>query len=424
MPNARNCRYGAMLWGLLVSAMPLAANATALAADPATPDREPIRIGMSAAFQGPSRQVGIELYRGIATYFSEVNRRGGIQGRPLQLIAYNDSYQPDRAVDNALRLLGSDKVLLLLGFTGTEPVTRVLPLLKKYDSDHGLMFFPFTGGAAVREAPYDGLVFNLRPSYRQETEALVGELVAHGHQRIAVFYQSDSFGRSGWGGVRKALTDRHLQLVGEATYARGTMYTGSLDRQVAILQSAKPDAIICIATYAASAAFIRDARRADLNVPITTVSFASLDSVVSLLRQIGAEDQRNYLQQLLFSSVVPDPKTSALPAVKEYRALMNQAAALPPTALLDANYQPSGYNRTSLEGFLDAKLLVAMLNRLGKNLTRASLAAAVVGMKDLDIGLQHPLSFQGRNQASDEVYFDAVNSNEVAGTSAVNEAKK
>ena len=163
-------------------------------------DREVV-IGMSAAFAGPSRGLGIELYRGAMAYIEEVNAAGGVNGRQIVLRPYNDGYQPIPAVDNTIDLVEQEDVFLLFGYVGTPTVTRILPLLKRYDPQSIHLLFPFTGAQPQREAPYDEFVFNLRASYRQETAGLTDHFVSIGRERIAVFYQADAYGRSGWDGV-------------------------------------------------------------------------------------------------------------------------------------------------------------------------------------------------------------------------------
>jgi len=243
----------ALLW-MLPGQLPSVLFATERQAQEGVTDQE-IVVGMSAPFTGASRSLGIELYRGSMAYLSEINRTGGVHGRRVAIKAYDDDYQPDRAVKNTLKLMQEDKVFLLFDYVGTPTVTRVLPRLKKYEQLHFRLFFPFTGAQPQREPPYDRLAVNLRASYKQETEGLVDNFLAVGRTRIAVFYQADAYGRSGWVGAREALAKQGRKMVGEATYTRGTKYTESLDRQVAILQEIKPDAIISIGAYAACAAF-------------------------------------------------------------------------------------------------------------------------------------------------------------------------
>lgn len=368
-----------------------------------------IVVGMSAPFKGASRSLGIELYRGSMAYLSEINRAGGVHGRTIALKAYDDGYQPDQAIKNTLKLMLEDRVFLLFDYVGTPTVTRVLPLLKKYDNLHFRLFFPFTGAQPQREPPYDRLAVNLRASYRQETEGLVANFLAIGRSRIAVFYQADAYGRSGWVGVREALARQNQKMVGEATYTRGAKYTESLDRQVAILQEVHPDAIISIGAYAACAAFIRDARKAGLTVPIANVSFVGSESMLELLTAASKEDGRNYTTNLVNSQVVPSYENLNVPVVKEYRALMDKYNPAMPAGLSAADYKPLQHSFVSLEGFLNAKLLVEVLNRMGAHPVRAKIADTVAGIDGFELGMGRPVSFAAqRNQGSDAIYYTTV----------------
>ena len=250
-----------------------------------------IVLGVSAAFSGPSRGLGTELYRGASAYFSRVNENGGINGRRIALKMYDDGYQPDPCVENTMKLMLEDQVFLLFGYVGTPTVTRVLPLLKKFQDENIFMFFPFTGAQPQRQPPYGDFAFNLRASYAQETAGLVNNFVNIGKERIAVFYQADAYGRSGWAGVRAALSPHDLRIAGEATYSRGANYTGTMRRQVEILKAASPDAVICIGAYAACAAFARDAVDFGLEVPIANLSFVGSENMLKLLDR-GARGQR------------------------------------------------------------------------------------------------------------------------------------
>ena len=158
-----------------------------------------IVLGVSAAFSGPSRGLGIELYRGANAYFEHINQAGGIRGRKVVLKTYDDGYQPNPAVTNTMTLVLEDQVFALFGYVGTPTVTRVLPVLKKFQERKFYLFFPFTGAQPQREPPYGDFAFNLRASYGQETAGLVDNFVSIGKRGIAVFYQADAYGRSGWG---------------------------------------------------------------------------------------------------------------------------------------------------------------------------------------------------------------------------------
>ena len=203
-----------------------------------------IVLGVSAAFSGPSRGLGTELYRGAMSYFNHVNDNGGVNGRRIVLKLMDDGYQPEPCVENTIALMQDPSVFLLFGYVGTPTVTRVLPLLKKFRDQQVYLFFPFTGAEPQRTPPYGDFAFNLRASYRQETAGLVDNFVRIGRRRIAVLYQNDAYGRSGWARVREALKAHGETMVGEATYRRGDQFNASMRRQVEILQARSPDAVI------------------------------------------------------------------------------------------------------------------------------------------------------------------------------------
>jgi branched-chain amino acid transport system substrate-binding protein len=368
-----------------------------------------LELGMSATFSGPSRGLGIELYRGSKAYFDYVNARGGIHGRKVVIRAYDDGYNPGPAIDNTVRLVEDDGVFLLFNYVGTPTTTRCLPLLKK-DQDHSVFLFcPFTGAQPQRHPPYGEFVFNLRASYYEETAGLVGHFVGIGRKRIAVFYQIDAYGRNGWEGVRAALAGRGLTMAGEATYRRGTAFDASLKDQVEILRAAEPDAVICIGSYAACAAFVRDARDGGWDVPVANVSFVGSENLLALLRKTGDANGRDYTRGLLNSQVVPSYDDLALPAVREYRELMARFQPQVPPELLKEDYAPFPHSFVSLEGFLNAKLLTAVLERMGPPFERRRIRAAAESIHDLDLGTGVPLSFgPDHHQASDRVYYTVV----------------
>ena len=367
-----------------------------------------IVLGMSAAFSGPSRGLGIELYRGASAYFEHVNRQGGIGGRKVVLKTYDDGYQPDPAVKNTLTLMLEDEVFALFGYVGTPTVTRVLPMLKKFQERQIYLFFPFTGAQPQREPPYGPFAFNLRASYRQETAGLVQNFVNIGRRRIAVFYQADAYGRSGWAGVRQALKQYGEQIVGEATYRRGSKFTGVMRDQVEILKASRPDAVICIGAYAACAAFLRDAIDLGLQVPIANVSFVGSENLLNLITQ-GRDDGERYTALLVNSQVVPSYHDTSIPAVKQYQELMALYAPSAPQELLTESYTPFSHSFVSLEGFLDAKMMVEILGRLGETPERGALEDAVFSITEYDLGIGEAVSFgPERRQGLQKVYYTVV----------------
>jgi branched-chain amino acid transport system substrate-binding protein len=389
----------------------------ALCLVPALPDHAlagDVVLGMSAAFKGPSRGLGIEVYRGAMAWFHEVNRKGGVHGRNIVLRAYDDGYGPPAALANTRRLVHEDHAFLLFGYVGTPTVTRVLPLLKRFESESIYLFCPFTGAEPLRQGPYRQFVFNLRASYHDETKGLVNHFVAVGRKRIAIFYQIDSYGRSGWDGVRHALAAHGLKMTGEATYRRGARFTESMTRQVEILRRGEPDAVISVGAYAASAAFIRDARDAGWDVPIANLSFVSSGNLMELLHLHGLARDRDYTTGLINSQVVPSHEHTDLAGLKLYRELMDKYAREPmPEGLTDGKYEPLRYSSTSLEGFLGARLVVEVLRKLGPNPKRSEVCKVAESLKDVDLGVGPAVSFtHERHQAVSDVYYSVAEKGE------------
>lgn len=377
-------------------------------AEPPTASDTSIILGMSAAFSGPSRGLGIELYRGAGAYFARVNEQGGVAGRTVQVKAYDDGYQPGPSVKNTMKLMLDDQVFLLFGYVGTPTVTRVLPILKKFQDRNILLFFPFTGAQPQREPPYGAFAFNLRASYRQETAGLVDNFVRINRRRIAVFYQADAYGRSGWAGVRSALKRHGEKIVGEATYRRGERFTGTMRKQVEILKGAQPEAVICIGAYAACAAFARDAIDLGLHVPFANLSFVGSENLLKLLTE-GRDDSERYTQWLVNSQVVPSYEDTSIPAVREYRDLMDRYVPQPPPELLQDSYTPFAHSFVSLEGFLNAKLMVEILHRLGAAPQRDQLEAAVFSVENFDLGIGEQVFFgPNRRQGLQQIYYTVV----------------
>ena len=377
-----------------------------LCANPAGAEERYI-LGMSAAFTGPSGGLGIELYRGSTAFFSHLNANGGVGGKRVEIVALDDGYQPDPVVENTINFLDAEDVQCLFNYVGTPTVTRILPLLKGYKGARKLLFFPFTGAEPQRRLPYEPFVFNLRASYLQELAGLVEKFVGLNRARMGVFYQADAYGRGGWEGAYRALESRGLKLAGEATYRRGTRFEESMERQVEILSRSKPDVILSIGSYAACAAFIRDARDMGLDIPIANVSFVGSEHLLALLEGLGHERGRDYTLNLINTQVVPSYEDLSLPAVREYRKYMDSINPSPPE-MADSGYRPLRYSFTGFEGFLNAKVMAYILESYDRN-PEMGLKGAAESVRDMDLGIDVPVSLgPGRHQGLDRVYFTTV----------------
>src|SRR6266446_9758808 len=210
--------------GLLISS---AAGVWTLPAD----TLPPILIGVSNVQSGPSRSLGQQLMQGSMSYFTLINDRGGIHGRKITVVLKDDKYEPDPAIQNTNELITKDKVFFLFDYVGTPTLTRVLPLLRYYEEQKVVNVAPFTGADPQRTPPYDKYVFNIRASYREETHRLVDYLYSKGFRRIGFLGQADAYGKSGEVGVKEALEERGLKLVGSVTYRRNETFSASMRAQ-------------------------------------------------------------------------------------------------------------------------------------------------------------------------------------------------
>jgi branched-chain amino acid transport system substrate-binding protein len=391
------------VWTRLSSSTePLGSNA------PGVSERE-VKIGMSAAFKGSNAGLGTELYRGAQAYYQEVNARGGVLGRAVSVLTLDDNYNPDPCIANTITLLEKEKVFLLSNYVGTPTLTRALPVIKKYADQNVVLVGNFTGAQPQREAPYGDHVFNIRASYRQEMMALVERFWDAGARKFGVYYQIDAYGRSGTDGVARGLAQKNAKIVAEATYVRGAKFEDDMGPAVNALRQAGCEVVLCTGAYQGCGAFVKSARDAGWQAPISNVSFVGADAMLALLVKQGKVTGRDYTRALINSQVVPSYDDLSLPGVVEYRALMDKHNPLVPEPVRDATYTPQRYSFISLEGFVNAKVVVEALRRAGPHPARAGLRQALESMRKLDLGIGAPLTFSAeRHQGLDSVYFTRV----------------
>jgi ABC-type branched-subunit amino acid transport system substrate-binding protein len=313
----------------------------------------------------------------------------------MRLAKLDDGYEGDRALVNTINLVKKEKVFALFGYVGTPTLVRSLPAIRKLHRDEGVFLFGnFTGAQPQRAEPYLGYVFNLRASYRQETEGLVNNLVKNGYKRIGLFIQFDSYGRSGADGVRRALERIGLSLVEETTYLRGAGIDQSMLEQANRLKSANVDAVISVASYEASAAFTRDMRGVGMGVPIANVSFVGIDQLYEKLKMLEIKHEVNLTKNVIASSVLPSWNNDELSFIRDYQVKMKN------------NNGNRNLNFISMEGYLYARMFVEVLKAIGENPTREKFLKEARRKSGFDIGLNEKLFFTNDdNQALNKVFY-------------------
>ena len=338
-------------------------------------------FGQSAAFSGPAQELGTNMRIGIMAAFHEVNERGGVHGRTLELVSRDDAYEPEAAVANTLQLIEEEGVFALIGEVGTPTSRSATPVA----ADEGVPFIaPFTGAEFLRDDDWANII-NLRASYYQETEEMVARLTQDlGISRIGVLYQDDSYGRAGYRGVRMALDRREMEPVSIGLYPRNTtaVKTALLD-----LNLGSPEAVIMIGAYEPVAALIELARYTGADPIFLTVSFVGSNA---LANELGAGGEGVYVTQ-----VVPFPTDDSTPVVSSY---LNALSAYD-------RFADPGF--VSFEGYLAGRLAIEGLERCGPSVDRACFLDILNSSNEIDID-GFKLRFGDDNQGSDEVFITVI----------------
>ena len=344
-----------------------------------------IVFGQSAALSGPAAELGLEMRRGIMAAFAEANATGGVEGRRIDLVARDDRYEPEAAIDNTTALIRQDKVFALIGEVGTPTSAAAEPIARSA----GVPFIaPFTGAEFLRDPRLRDVV-NIRASYFEETETIVDRLVAdRGVRRIAVLYQDDSYGRSGLAGVNQALARRDMKLVAAGTYVRNTT---AVKTALLGIRGGNPEAIIVIGAYLPSAVFTQWARKLGLDAVIVNISFVGANALAEALGPAG--------EGVYVTQVVPFPTGDEMPLLSDYRRAL---------AAFDAGALP-GFG--SLEGYIAGRLTVEVLRGLGPSPTRAGFLAALAVRGTFDIGGFLLRYGPSDNRGSDQVFLTMIRRN-------------
>lgn len=321
------------------------------------PDK--IVFAQTAAFEGPTSKLGIGMRDGILAAFKEVNDKGGVHHRKLELESKNDNYEPEEAVNNAKKFIEEDKTFAFIGSVGTPTSKSVEPLTSEARIPY---IAPFTGAELLRN-PFKKYVVNIRGSYFEETEEMARYYVDTLHYKnIAILYQDDSFGRAGLDGIKLALQRRNMTLSGEATFRRNTV---AVKQAVISLSKNNPDVIVMIGPYEPIAAFVKTYRTMGQSTHFVTLSFVGTEALAQLVGKEG--------KGVIVTEVMPSPIDESNALVRNYRAALK-------------SYNPelsAGY--VSLEGYLAGKFAIQILESLGDNITRDAFIDKIYSTKDISV---------------------------------------
>jgi len=320
-----------------------------------------IILGASLPLSGINKELGSEVAIGANVWFNYVNNNGGIKGKAIRFITYDDKYEPQNTAHNLEKLLTEDKVFALFGFTGTPTIKKVFPTITSAKIP---MVASYTGAAFLRQSDAYTII-NFRTSYQDEIETLIEHLhLNRGLRRFAIFYQNDVYGEEGYIATVNALKKHSLLLVGEGTYKRNTL---SIRHALHEIQSSNPEAIIIVGAYKPSAHFIEVARQKGLDdVIFCPISFVNADALVVEL------DYKT--KNILFSQTVPSYDPASSDVAREYTTLLHRYFP---------NYPPSF---ASFETFLAAKTFTKALEKVNGRLTKNKLLDILHSKEKIDLG--------------------------------------
>ncbi|MGC1484832.1 MAG: ABC transporter substrate-binding protein [Candidatus Acidiferrum sp.] len=349
-----------------------------------------ILIGSCSALEGPSHFLGVETVTGAKAYFNLINDEGGVNGRKLKLISADDSYDPAKTQACFDHLL-NEKVFAMGFFVGTPTAVKYVPMAESAK-------IPLIGlftGAQTLYVPLRHWIVNVRASYFDETrEQVDGLWKTLGYKRIGVIYPDDAFGAAVLEGVKTALKAHGAEPAATASYQRQTSQVGGA---IDTVREANPEAVVVVGPANTVAPILKQAHAKGWKPLFVTVSFVGTDELIA---EAGADAEGAVITQVVPPYYMTEQKSVAL-----YRRALGKYFA---------SEQP---NFVSLEGFVDAMVMVEGLKRAGKDLTREGLIRAIESIHDHDLGLGPQLKLN--YSAKEHKGFDHVIPTVILGGRAV-----
>jgi branched-chain amino acid transport system substrate-binding protein len=349
-----------------------------------------ILIGSCSALDGPARFLGSQTVLGATAYLHGINDQGGVHGRRINLTAFDDGYDPEKAPD-CFKRMEKEGVFALGFFVGTPTAAKYVPLAQE---QHIPVVGLFTGAQILYE-PVKHYVINVRASYYDETHEQVSKLWDSLRiRKIGVIYQDDAFGKAVLDGVKRALEKYHATPAALGAFARNTT---NVSDGLKTVMNGKPEAVILAGPYAPVAEIVKQAHAAGWHPLFLTVSFVGTEEFI---RVTGSDAEGTVITQVL-----PPYDRMDFPTVAQYRAA------------LEKYYPGSAPSFVSFEGYVDAMVLVEGLKRAGSDLSRDKLITAIESIHHLEVGLGPKLTLN--YSATDHQGFDEVYATVVKGGKAV-----
>jgi ABC-type branched-subunit amino acid transport system substrate-binding protein len=329
-----------------------------------------IKIGNIMPYSGPASSYGV-IGKTEAAFFNMINAEGGINGRKVNFISYDDAYSPPKAIEQARKLVESDEVLLIFQPLGTPSNSAIM---KYMNAKKVPQLFVASGGTKFGDPKNFPWTMGFQPNYQSEGRIYAKYIVEHfPNSKIAVFWQNDDAGKDQYKGLRDGLGDKANMIIADKSYE---VSDPSIDSQIVALHDSGADIFFSWAAPKGSAQAIRKVGELGWKPKFFLANTAT--SVASVLKPAGLEFSKGIISTVYLKDPT-DPTWNDDPAVKAWRAFMDK-------------YYPDGdkANANNVYGYVQAEAMVQVLKQCGDNLTRENVMKQAANLKDFHSDLMLP----------------------------------
>ena len=322
-----------------------------------------IKIGNIMPYSGPASAYGV-IGKTEAAYFKKINDAGGINGRKINFISYDDAYSPPKAVEQARKLVESDEVLLVFNSLGTPSNSAI----QKYmNSKKVPQLFVATGATKWNDPKDFPWTMGWQPNYQSETQIYAKYLLKNKPDaKIAVLFQNDDYGKDYLKGLKDGLGPKAASMiVAEESFETSEP---TIDSHIVKLKATNADVFIDIATPKFAAQAIKKVAEVGWK-PLHFLNNVSA-SVGSVIKPAGYENAQDIISAAYLKDA-SDKQWDNDPGMKEFYAFMNKD--FPEGDKLDGG---------TVVGFGVAQTLVQVLKQCGDNLTRENVMKQAASLKD------------------------------------------
>ena len=355
--------------------------AAPVAAEQGVTDTE-IVTGCSNSFSGPLAFTGEQATKfGVDLYVKVLNDAGGVNGRKVRTVYYDDGYRPQDAVANTRKLVEQDGLFAVIAPQGTPPVLATLEYL---ESNKVPLLFPFQGSPVVRGRKY---VFSGMTLYDRQSRMMIDYLVGQRKfKTFGVLYQDDEYGKAFLTAFEKDLERHQIKIAVAEPVKRGV---NDVSAQIAKLQAAKPQVTFLVLTPPAGAQALKERQKIGWTDTVMVSSGPLTDERYLALAGDAAEGVEGL-------SLWPDPVTSDLRGMKAYRDAMAR------------HFPKNEPNRYSLSGYFAGMLFAEGAKRAGRALTRDGLVTALECVKGWDSGILPPITIGADHETQRQGFWVQV----------------